>query len=48
MFVIIAPATCVEVEAGELIQSGNYPSVYRNNENNCWTFTAEENQVSNN
>ena len=47
MFVVTEPATCLEVEAGELIQSGNYPNFYDNNEDNCWTFAAEENQVSN-
>ena len=46
MFVIIAPATCLEVGAGELIRSGNYPNNYGNNEDNCWNFTAEENKVS--
>ena len=47
MFVITeTPDTCLEVEAGELILSGNYPNVYSNVEDNCWIFTAEENQVS--
>ena len=38
-------ADCVQVGAGDLIQSGNYPNNYANNEEHCWTFTAEENQV---